>query len=99
MKENGKKIKRIVLEFKNFLMEVFIRAAMSMESLKERVFINGVADKHTRDRGKKVKGTETAYGMVQTDKFMKDNGDKVSQTVQDSLRTTVILIKDSLSSL
>ena len=30
---------------------------------------------------------------------MKDNGDKVSQTVQDSLRATVILIKDSLSRL
>ena len=37
---------------------------MSMENLKERVFINGVTDKHTRDSGEKVKGMETAYGIV-----------------------------------
>jgi len=97
MKENGKKIKRIVLEFKNFLMEVFIRAAMSMENLKERVFINGVTDRHTGDSGEREKDMELAHGMVQMDKFMRDNGDKESQMAQDLLQAMVIPIKDNLS--
>jgi hypothetical protein len=40
---------------------------------------------------------ELAHGMVQMDKFMRDNGDKESQMAQDLLQAMVIPIKDNLS--
>ena len=90
-------IKRMAWEYKNFQMDVFIKATMLMGNLKERVFINGVTDIHTGDSGEREKDMELAHGMVQMDNFMRDNGDKESQMAQDLLQAMVIPIKDNLS--
>lgn len=96
-KVNGLKIKKKEKDQKNFRTNVSFQVTMRMESQMEKVFINGLMDKLTKESGMKGRDMALGIGEGPTETSMKVHGKMESLMDQEHIYLKMeISLKDSL---
>ena len=99
MKDSGKTIKNMGMEYKKCIINPFIKATMQMENPKVKAISFGQMDKNMRGCGIRGSGTGQGRGLARKEIHIAENGRKEILMVMEFIQIKLeIYMKDNLNS-